>query len=100
MKLQVSVKQHHIQRGRPHDCHDCPIGLAIRESLSKVVQCDVRGNVIHLYLADGRMFTSLTPHAVRDFAATFDHADALGARSNAKPFDFELEVFDWVYREN
>ena len=51
--MKVKVKQNHIDSGRPNDCHNCAIALALREELGS------KFNMIEVNVEEGQTYFNL-----------------------------------------
>ncbi len=79
----VKVTAKHIRKGIRLSICDCPIALALKEQLHKIVEVDDIFIAYHTYgPAQGKRW-SKTPSPVRSFMIKFDHCKPV------KPFSFE-----------
>jgi hypothetical protein len=87
--IKVKVKREHIRKGIAHDCHRCPVVLAIADAIPDSEP------MLYEDMADGTRIdvcgrTIRAPHEVFDFMVDFDH----GRKCDVAPFSFELPDLD------
>jgi hypothetical protein len=92
MKLHVTVATRHIIEGTPGDGTSCPIHLAMEE-LGIRRQFTVERLRVTFYEGYREAHHSYLPSQATAFIDLFD------AVAEVQPFEFDLEVPDWVMEE-
>lgn len=88
MKIMVSVKQEHIDRGCPQNSRICPIALAFRDIVRKDVNVSVSTGLAALsYIGEDKQnHCAAVYHAARSKIIGFD------VNGKMEPFDMEVDI--------
>lgn len=87
--VKISVTAEHINAGEQRDCADCPVALAIKDTLHPL-SIEITDDFIHFGLPGGRYSPVHTPENVSYFVDKFDDGQPV------QPFTFTLELPDEV----
>lgn len=85
MNVTVRVTKGHIEAGKPGKCLDCPVALAVADTLRYETLVSVCPFWIELTLA-GELVRVHPPPAVSMFIVAFDSGELVA------PFDFTLTI--------
>lgn len=94
MKLNIEVKQKHIDDGIPCNGGECAVALAVNEALSGGKEFpDWTAWVDHVHITlrrkrDGRTLSRTTPSIVFEFLHAYDSGGTIGH----KPFAFTIDL--------
>ncbi len=86
MLIKINVTTEHIAKGKPGDCSNCPVALALVDGIPNVTFVLIDGHDIDLCDAK-HVHNVATPQEVQEFILNFDR----GIKPHL-PFSFELEV--------
>ena len=91
VKVKVKVTQDHINRGEPGDCGNCPVALAIKDTLhfpdSLIAVAEAHEPTVYIRTKENKRLSLILPVEALRFILNFDNNNP----SKTKPFEFELE---------
>jgi hypothetical protein len=70
---EVRVTAAHIAQGRPQDCNECPVALALREALGPGAVVAVDEGEITAWMPGAETWRADTPAAAKGFIRAFDN---------------------------
>lgn len=91
MIVTVEVTQDDIIHGKPQDCCECPVALAVQRTFGPEFAVDVAFRIF-IEPSIGQRAEFVRPRSVIDFIRRFDAPAIFG--SGVEPFTFTLDVPD------
>lgn len=85
--MKIKVLMRHIKKGKPAKPRECPVTLAIKETINQDFTVSVGQDEIHL----NGVFHLPQPDSVHQFIRRFD-SNTPQTRAKAKSFTFDLPI--------
>lgn len=79
MRIKIEVTHADIQNGKPQNCYDCPIALAVKRALPGR---EIEVHTAHISIDDGH---ASLPKEAMDWIENYDKPDG-----SVMPFSFEI----------